>query len=397
MSHLIEKSGGGRGLVDFLTEKHRIIKGKKGACFLTWLIGLVLYTNTTLSVILTGVVMKPLNDRLKISHEKQAFIIKVTGPPVCGLIPLGQWGGILLGLITAAEIANPSKVMLQVSCLNFYCILAVFSSLVLIVSGKDFGGLKRAEERAEKFGFLDNPSHGSLDLEELPDELAELEVEKTTSAAFVFMPAIASIIIAIGYMFYSGGVNMLNGDAIGGIFCAMILSSLICIIMNIASKRLHFNEVIDIFVDGMGESMQILIILIAAVVLGNVISDLGTGTYLANLFSGIMSPSLLPGILFFITSLIGFATGSAMGNVSTMMPIAIPWAIAAGANLPLCTAAVWGAAFFGDHIPPISDTTYIVCGIVGCDVHDHIKTVTPYGLIWYGITMICYVAAGFIL
>ena len=95
----------------------------------------------------------------------------------------------------------------------------------------------------------------------------------------------------------------------------------------------------------MGESMQILIILIAAVVLGDVISALGTGTYLANLFSGIMSPSLLPAILFFITSLIGFATGSAMGNVSTMMPIAIPWSIAAGANLPLCIAAVWGRSF----------------------------------------------------
>ncbi len=38
MSRLIEKSGGGRGLVEFLTEKHRIIKGKKGSCFLTWLI-----------------------------------------------------------------------------------------------------------------------------------------------------------------------------------------------------------------------------------------------------------------------------------------------------------------------------------------------------------------------
>lgn len=403
MSRLIEKSGGGRGLVEFLTEKHKIIKGKKGSCFLTWLIGLILYTNTTLSVILTGVVMKPLNDRLKVSHEKQAFIIKVTGPPVCGLIPLGQWGGILFGLITAAEIANPSKVMLQVSCLNFYCILAVFSSLVLILLGKDFGDLKKAEERAEKFGLLDNLNHRDSAADQLPEgitELAELpeeDGEKATSAAFVFVPAIASIVIAIGYMFYSGGGNMLSGDAIGGIFCAMVLSSLICIVMNIASKKFKFNEVIDIFVDGMGESMQIIIILIAAVVLGDVISALGTGTYLANLFSGIMSPSLLPAILFFITSLIGFATGSAMGNVSTMMPIAIPWAIAAGANLPLSIAAVWGAAFFGDHISPISDTTYMVCGIVSCDVHDHIKTVTPYGLIWCGIAMLCYVAAGFIL
>ena len=57
MSRLIEKSGGGRGLVEFLTEKHRIITGKKGSCLLTWLNGLILYTNTTLSVILTGVVM----------------------------------------------------------------------------------------------------------------------------------------------------------------------------------------------------------------------------------------------------------------------------------------------------------------------------------------------------
>lgn len=54
--------------------------------------------------------------------------------------------------------------------------------------------------------------------------------------------------------------------------------------------------------------MQILIILIAAVVLGDVISALGTGTYLANLFSRYHVAVLLPAILFFITSLIGFAT-----------------------------------------------------------------------------------------
>ena len=39
----------------------------------------------------------------------------------------------------------------------------------------------------------------------------------------------------------------------------------------------------------------------------------------------------------------------------------------------------------------------MTCGIVGCDVHDHIKTVMPYGLIWCGISLVCYVVAGFIL
>ncbi len=106
--------------------------------------------------------------------------------------------------------------MLQVSALNFLLYFSSLSSLVLILLGKDFGGLKR-QKRAEKFGQLDNPDHRNTVLEELPEEIVELaeqaeeEIEKSTSAAFVFVPAIASIVIAIGYMFYSGGGNMLEG------------------------------------------------------------------------------------------------------------------------------------------------------------------------------------------
>lgn len=398
MSRLIEESGGGQGLVELLTEKRRIIKGKKGACLLTWIIGVILYTNTTLSVILTGVIMKPLNDRLRISREKQAIIIKTTGPPVCGLIPLGQWGGILLGLITAAGIESSTRMLFQVSMVNFYCIIAVFSCLALILLGKELPALREAERRAELEGFADVPAV-SLPNEAESEEVqhkAALASKKKRSAAFVLVPAISTIVIALGYMFITGDGNMFDGDAIGGIFMAMILSSLICIAMNTLSKNFKFIETVNIFIGGMGESMQILIILTIAVALGDVISELGTGSYLASLFAGIMSPALLPAILFIIGCLIGFATGSAMGNASTMMPIAIPWAMAAGANLPLCIAAVWSATFFGDHISPISDTTYMVCGIVGCDVYDHIKTMTPYGLIWAGVSLVCFVTAGLI-
>lgn len=396
ISRTIEESGGARGLVEYLTKKRQIIKNKKQAAILTWLIGVILYSNATLSMILTGIITKPLNDQLKMSHEKQAFIIKTTGPPVCGLIPVGQWGGVLIGLMVASGIENTAEVLGKVVVLNFYCIIVVVSLFVLIVLNKDFFALKKAEERADQFGYLDDPKHNMISAGS-EDITKDALGDKISSPAFVFVPVVSVLVITIGYMIISGGGNLLNGDAIGGLFWGMILSTLITILMNVLTKNYKLEDAMNIFLKGMGEAMPIMVIMTIAVALGAIVKVLGTGVFLASLFSGIMSPSLLPAILFVITCLIGYATGTATGNMAAMMPIAIPWAMSIDAHLPLAIAAVWGGAWFGDHVSPISDSTFMTCGIVRCDVYDHIKTLTPYGLIWAGASLICFLVAGLML
>ena len=84
--HLAEKSGGIEGFVNVVVKKQGLIKSKRGANLFTWLLGLsMLFTSGTLSCMVTGSVARPVNDALKVPHEKAAFIVHTTSTPWCVL------------------------------------------------------------------------------------------------------------------------------------------------------------------------------------------------------------------------------------------------------------------------------------------------------------------------
>lgn len=398
MSKLIQDSGAGRSLVRWLTVEKQLIKTKRGTCLLTWLIGVVLYLNASLSMMLTGVIMKPFNDAMKVSHEKQCLMIKTSGHAACGVIPFGQWGGMLMGLIAGAGVADASAMLFQVVSLNFYGIIVIISQLVLAIFGWNFFGIKKAEERADKFGYLDPPDTPEfLASQENKREEEAMSDHKDAPPFLVLVPMLFTIIVALIYIYFSGNGNFMDADVIGGLFWGMALSSVLLIGLTVVTKVFPFDDTMNIFIKGMGNSMQVLVILVFALTLGDLISSMETGVFLSSIFSEFMNVQLLPAVLFLITCVIGFATGSCLGTASTMVPIAVSWAIAAGANLPLTIAAAWSGSFFGDEVSPISDSTYMVTGIIGCNVYSHIKTILPYGLVWAGMSLVCFLAAGYIM
>ena len=398
MSKLIQDSGSGRSLVHWLTVEKQLIKTKRGTCLLTWLIGVILYLNASLSMMLTGVIMKPFNDSMKVSHEKQCLMIKTSGHAACGVVPFGQWGGMLLGLISGMGVANASAMVFQVVALNFYGIIVIVTQFLMAIFGWNFFGIKKAEERADKYGYLDAPDTAEYkaSLENKKEETAQPD-HKDGHPLLVLIPMLATMVIAIIYIYFSGDGDFMNADVIGGLFWGMSLSSILLIALTTITKVFSFADTMNIFIKGMGNAMQVLIILVFALALGDLISTMETGVFLASIFGEIMNVQLLPAVLFVITCIIGFATGSCLGTASTMVPIAISWAIAAGANLPLTIAAAWSGAFFGDETSPISDSTYMVTGIIGCNVYNHIKTMIPYGLVWAGMALICFLVAGFVM
>ena len=79
--HLAEKSGGIQGFVNVVVKRGGLIKSKRGANLFTWLLGLVVFTSGTLSCMVTGSVSRPVNDALKVPHEKSAFIVHATSTP----------------------------------------------------------------------------------------------------------------------------------------------------------------------------------------------------------------------------------------------------------------------------------------------------------------------------
>lgn len=394
MTLLIEQSGGINGFVDYMITKREIIKSKKGANLFTFILGILIFTSGTLSTLITGTIARPLSDAMKVPHEKLSYIVHSTSTPVCVLIPLSGWGAFMIGLLQSQGVENAATVLVKSIPLNFYCLLAVFGVLFFILTEKDFGPMKRAEERATKTGLLDEPKDGVIVEEKLETAVT---IEKHTSAANLIVPLISMIGMIVTGMLITGKGSILDGDGMRAILWGVCFGLLMGGILYFSQKIFTFSEFMNIFFKGTGDMLPVASILIFAFSMGEVVNQLGTGEYLASLFASILKPSLLPMLVFVISCIISFATGTSMGTMAVMMPLAMPMASTMGTNITLVASAVFGGSIFGDHCSPISDTTIMSCTTSGCDVMDHINSQMPYALVCAGISIVLYIIAGIIL
>ena len=148
-------------------------------------------------------------------------------------------------------------------------------------------------------------------------------------------------------------------------------------------------------VEGSKSMLPAIYILIFAWVLTGIIGQLETGKYLASLVSGTISPSYLPMILFIVSGVMAFATGTSWGTFGIMLPIAGDMAAAADIAMMLpMLASVLAGAVFGDHCSPISDTTILSSTGASCHHMDHVNTQLPYALSIAVVAIIGYLAMG---
>ena len=392
--YLIEKSGGVEGFTEVMLKKRALIKTKRGANIFTWLLGIIIFTSGSLSCMVTGSVSRPFNDALKVPHEKSAFIVHATSTPWCVLFPLSGWLAALAGYLTSGGVPENEaiSVLLRSIPLNFYCILAVFGTLAVSLFGINIGPMRKAEERAEKTGALDNPGRGGT------------LTEETTSPSKA-KPRVLNMLLPMGVLIatilavltITGKGNPTQGAGMQSLLWGCILAVLTICILCVAQKLFSVDEVINEMFKGMGTMLPVAGILLFGFTMGNLVKDLDTGNYLTSVFMGVLSPALLPALSFLLCMLLSFATGTSMGTMAIMSVICLPMAISMGISIPLVAGAVFGGSIFGDHSSPISDTTIMSCATTGCDIIDHVKTQMPYVLIFAAISLVLYVVLGFVM
>lgn len=392
--YLIEKSGGVEGFTEVMLKKRALIKTKRGASIFTWLLGIIIFTSGSLSCMVTGSVSRPFNDALKVPHEKSAFIVHATSTPWCVLFPLSGWLAALAGYLTSGGVPENEaiSVLLRSIPLNFYCILAVFGTLAVSLFGINIGPMRKAEERADKTGALDNPGRGGT------------LTEETTSPSKA-KPRVLNMLLPMGVLIatilavltITGKGNPTQGAGMQSLLWGCILAVFTICILCVAQKLFSVNEVINEMFKGMGTMLPVAGILLFGFTMGNLVKDLDTGNYLTSVFMGVLSPALLPALSFLLCMLLSFATGTSMGTMAIMSVICLPMAISMGISIPLVAGAVFGGAIFGDHASPISDTTIMSCATTGCDIIDHVKTQMPYVLIFAAISLVLYVVLGFVM
>ena len=391
--HLMERSGGIEGFVNVVVKNKGLIKSKRGANLFTWLLGLAVFTSGSLSCMVTGAVSRPVNDALKVPHEKAAFIVHTTSTPWCVLFPFSGWLASMAGYLVSGGVAESESVsvLFQSIGLNFYCIMAILLALVLALTQKDFGPMAAAEKRTAETGLLDDPAHA-------PKE----EVEAATSgvkprACNLLVPIGVLITVMFATLLVTGGGNIMNGAGLQALIWAVVASLLTIMIMTVVQKVFTVEEVINEMFKGMSHMLPIAFILLFGFTMGTVVKGLDTGSYLSSLFQQFLTPALLPALTFLIAVLLSFATGTSMGTMAIMAVIALPMAFDMGISIPLVAGAMFGGSIFGDHASPISDTTIMTCATTGCDIIDHVKTQFPYCAALAVVSFVLYVVLGFVM
>jgi Na+/H+ antiporter NhaC len=130
------------------------------------------------------------------------------------------------------------------------------------------------------------------------------------------------------------------------------------------------------------------VLLFEAWMIGAVCRDLHTADYLVALTSGAVDPLVLPIILFTLSGMVAFSTGSSWSTMAILLPNVVGLADAVGASHPIggtgmvivCIGAVLEGSIFGDHCSPISDTTVLSSVSSASDHIDHVRTQMPYAL-----------------
>jgi hypothetical protein len=175
-----------------------------------------------------------------------------------------------------------------------------------------------------------------------------------------------------------------NASSVRALVWASFMTSFVAAALMIIQKILTLTEVMAVWVTGSKSLVLAVLVLIFAWAIGDVCKGIHTGDYVVYLVGDSAPPSLLSSVVFVISALISFATGTSWGTMAIVFPLAIPlaWAAAEGDRAILLgvISSVLAGSVFGDHCSPVSDTTILSASFSGCSLMNHVKTQIPYAL-----------------
>lgn len=379
--------------VNFSNFIERKQMNRKRVQLISWGMGMFVYFSDYFSPLFVGSTMRSLSDRYKISREKLAYICDSTSAPMSILVPFTGWAvfvaGLTIGMGPVAGAGDAMSFFMAAIPFNIYPILTIIM-VGLIASGMlpDFGPMKTAERRAMEEGKVVRDGGEPL----MADELTGIEPSPGIRTS-LFWNFVFPVMLVIGFAL--GSVYMT--DSAKPLEAFMLAVFVLAIIMRIQGVAL--DEITSTAMLGIKGIMPAVVILAFAYALNDLSAALNTADYIVSVTSSWLTPALLPVLVFIISGIIAFSTGTSWGTYAIMIPISVPLAFTfSGDELSTLVyatlAATAGGGVFGDHCSPLSDTSILASTGAASDHIDHVKTQMPYSLVVGVITVLAYLWLG---
>jgi len=119
--------------------------------------------------------------------------------------------------------------------------------------------------------------------------------------------------------------------------------------------------------------LTMLMIYILAGAFSTVAKTMGGVDATVNLGLAIIPVQLLTAGVFVISAFLGTATGTSVGTITALVPIAVGLAAESGLSVPVMLGACAGGAMFGDNLSMISDTTIAATKTQGVAMKDKFR------------------------
>lgn len=405
---LVTLSGGSRAFAEWAMKR---VKTRRGAKLLTAFIGILIFIDDYFNALAVGQIARPITDTHKISRAKLAYFIDSTSAPICVVSPISSWGAYLISLlggifVTYSIVAyTPLEAFVLMAPMNYYVVAAI--AVVFFVAATDFDlfAMKSHERRALETGQLYDPEKDVAG--EIKEEFPAHNHGKVTDLVLPIVILIAATVTAmlITGQQAGGSWNLFtifeNTDVpksllIGGL-SGVAVALLLYLRQFGKNPEADASHITTAFISGIRSMMPAVLILVFAWALTYLISELQTGEYLAQIVSNNNIPEwILPALLFVLTAIMAFSTGTSWGSFGILIPIGADIAMAVNPELLLpVLSAVLAGAVFGDHCSPISDTTIMSATGAGSNLYDHVTTQLPYAIISAVIATMGYLTLGF--
>ena len=376
----------------FAAWAHKRVKSRRGASLMTVFLGIILFIDDYFNAIGVGAVSRPVTDSFRISRAKLAYLIDSTSAPMVIMTPISSWGGYIIALLGTTFALHNIEIgalsaYVQMVPMNFYAILTIILVLYTAYSEFDIGSMRYHESQARK-GILFNPEHVS--------EAGDIHIKegKHGRAFELFITIFILVFVTVLALFYTGYLGLqekgkmfefvlaLEASDVG---LALVIGSAMSLIVALVfsfGKPLSFMDRISTIFKGAMTMKEAMTVLTAAWLIAAVIKDIQTGQYIATIVQNHLDLAFLPALIFMLSAIMAFSTGTSWGTFGIMIGITANIAVQTDpSQLLVLLSAVLSGAVMGDHCSPISDTT-ILSSIGARSNHiDHVKTQIPYAVL----------------
>ena len=193
--------------------------------------------------------------------------------------------------------------------------------------------------------------------------------KKGSGLALVPFLVFVVIYLGAGLILQSQGVEMAfyQFPSVTAMFIALLVA--------FAMTKGSINERFRIFAKGAANEdvLTMLIIYLLAGAFSSVAASMGGRDATVNLGLSLIPVQFLTAGVFIISAFMGTATGTSMGTIGAIVPIAVGVADKGGLSVPLVVGACVGGAMFGDNLSMISDTTIAATRSQGCEMRDKFR------------------------